>query len=171
MSDNLWMKAWHLLNRMRVPARSCLLSAADESVGHGESAALPPPSFSFGRIIKRRPVVIRQPLTAFVPVCNAVRKKKKQKTPQPGMWQSLFLSSPYGSGWWVSHIARGYMEHSQTYELNNRGKKNKNTKRSHLIMPLGRRKKKKNKSKELLYIQPFFSAFVSFKGLLSWWDV
>lgn len=69
---------------MHVPARSCLLSAADESVGKGESTALPP-SFCFGRIIKGRPVVISQPLTAFEPVCNAVREKKKKKTPQPGM--------------------------------------------------------------------------------------
>lgn len=127
-----------------VPAWSCLLATADESVGQGESAASPPP-LCFGRIIKGRPVVISQPQTVFVPVCNAARKKK---TPQPGMWQSLFLSSPYGSGWWVSHIARGYMEHSQTYELNNRRKKTKNKDKPPDNATLG----KKNKREVLLYI-------------------
>lgn len=43
---------------------------------------------------------------------------------------------------------------------------NKKTKTSHLIMPLGG--KKQNKSEVLLYRHPFFSAFVSFKGLVSW---
>lgn len=135
--------------------------------GPGETAALPPP-FCFGRIIKGRPVVISQPLTAFVPVCNTIKKKKNT---QPGMWQSLFLSSPYGSGWWVSHITRGYMEHSQTYELNNRGEKNTKKQQKNKDKPPHNASQEK-KSEVLLYIQFFFSAFfVSFKGLLSWWDV
>lgn len=134
--DNLWLKAWHVLNWAHVPARSCLLSTANESVGQWGSTVFSTP-LCFRGIIKERLVVISQPLTAFVPVCNAVKKKLvcdkasfsprhmgaagECHTSQGVTWNTVKLMS-LTTGGWV------------------RNKKTK-TKTSHLIMLLEEKKK------------------------------
>lgn len=118
-----------------VPDWSCLLATADASVGQGESAAFLPP-LCFGRIIKGRPVVISQPLTVFVPVCNAVRKKKKHHNLVCD--KASFFPRHMGAAG-ECHTLHGVTWNTVKLKLNNRRKK---TKTSHLIMPLGEKKKK-----------------------------